>query len=475
MRDFGLSAFDRSNVTKGALGVFLRAVQEKRVKEGSYLLVEHLDRLSRAQVLDALTQFTAIINAGINIVTLTDRMVYSRETVAANPMVLLMSITIMAASHDESEKKSQRVSAAWANKKKQVVESGKLLTRKTPLWITVKNGKPILIKDRADVIKLMYEMALKGNGSHTIVKYLNANVPAWNKAKQWQMSYVQKVLNNVAVYGAIDIDGTIVEKYYPKILTKAKWHQITSLRKNRKTTQRAGSRKGQALSNLFSGLLKCGYCGAGMQMSGYVETRHGAHKRRKFVLCNGARTKATICACIQWDYSEFEESFLFQVGKLDASRLIAPKSGAVLVALDEKAGTLQAKIAEKSKSHQNLLKAIEESFTAGMAKRAAALESEIEKLNEQLSETETKILIERSASISGKDRLNLILKLTKEQQSKSDEEKRVLREALSELIRSIVDRIDMYPSGPSRNSDKAAKEDRYAVITLKGGNTQEIY
>lgn len=438
------------------------------------MLVEHLDRLSRAQVLDALNQFISIINAGINIVTLTDGMVYSRDTVAANPMVLLMSITIMAASHDESEKKSQRLSAAWAQKKKQAIESGKLLTRKTPHWITAKNGKPALIPERSKIVKTIYEMALKGSGSHTIVKYLNENIEPWGKAKFWQKSYVQKVLNNIAVYGAIDIDGTIVEKYYPAILSKAKWHQITSLRRSRKSSNRLGSRKGHTLSNLFSGLLKCGYCGAPVQMKSYDEKPNGEIRQKKVLICNGARIAATKCACIQWDYPEFENSFLFQVGNLDASQLIAPKSGAVLVALEEKAGALQAKIAEKSKSHQNLLKAIEESFSAGMAKRVAALESEIEMLNEQLSETETKILIERSASISGKDRLSLILKLTKEQKSKSDEEKRVLRESLSELIRSMVDRIDMYPSGPSRNSDKAAKEDRYAVITFKGGNTQEI-
>jgi DNA invertase Pin-like site-specific DNA recombinase len=46
-RDEGISAFDGLNVERGALGAFLKAVQTGEVPNGSWLLVESLDRISR--------------------------------------------------------------------------------------------------------------------------------------------------------------------------------------------------------------------------------------------------------------------------------------------------------------------------------------------------------------------------------------------------------------------------------------------
>jgi len=112
LHDLGLSAFDKTNVTKGRLGAFLRAIEDGRVPKGSYLLVESLDRLSRAQVTDAFSQFTAILNAGIVIVTLSDKQVYSNESVNLNPSQLLISIFIMVRAHEESLIKSERVGKA---------------------------------------------------------------------------------------------------------------------------------------------------------------------------------------------------------------------------------------------------------------------------------------------------------------------------------------------------------------------------
>ena len=472
MHDLGLSAFDKSNVTKGKLGGFIRAIEQGRIPAGSYLIVESLDRLSRAQVLEALQQFIAIVNAGITIVTLSDGQEYAKESLGENPMQLLISITIMARAHEESAMKSKRISAAWNNKKRQVIESGKLLTRKTPMWINVVDGKPALIQERAEVVKRIYEMARQGIGGHTIVKVMNDEVPAWNKVGHWQVSYIQKLLNNIAVYGAIDIDGTIVENYYPPLLTKDEWNYITILRGNRRSTERAGSRKGQALSNLFSGLLKCGYCGAGMQMSGYVETRYGAHKRKKYLICNGARTGATSCKCIQWDYSDFEGSFLLRASSLDISNALGVKQEGYLRALEEAATGIQLDIEAIDQKLENLIKAIEEEPLPTLVKRVKALEEEREALNGLLRDAEKHVTVERMSNGSGKDRIAMILRLFREQKLREDDEKRILREALSEQIRAIVDKVLMYPGGPT--CSKHGRTERHFHVHFKSGQVVEM-
>ena len=74
LTDRGLSAFKGMHRAKGTLGEFLRLVEAGKIPDGSVLIVENLDRLSREQVLDALNQFTSIIQAGIKLVTLQDSM-----------------------------------------------------------------------------------------------------------------------------------------------------------------------------------------------------------------------------------------------------------------------------------------------------------------------------------------------------------------------------------------------------------------
>ena len=64
LTDKGLSAYKGNHRTKGALGEFLRLVEEGKIPPGSVLLVENLDRLSREQILDAINQCTPITTAG---------------------------------------------------------------------------------------------------------------------------------------------------------------------------------------------------------------------------------------------------------------------------------------------------------------------------------------------------------------------------------------------------------------------------
>ena len=69
MRDEGLSGYHQRHITHGALGVFLRAVEDGRIESGSVLVVEGLDRLSRAEPIQAQAQLAQIVQAGITVVT----------------------------------------------------------------------------------------------------------------------------------------------------------------------------------------------------------------------------------------------------------------------------------------------------------------------------------------------------------------------------------------------------------------------
>src|SRR4051812_41762779 len=111
--DLGVSAFRGDNAETGRLADFHEAVRVGLVPQGSYLLVESLDRLSRQTARKAFRALEDICEAGIVVVTLSDSREYTREALDSDPTSLLMSILIFMRANDESATKARRLKAAW--------------------------------------------------------------------------------------------------------------------------------------------------------------------------------------------------------------------------------------------------------------------------------------------------------------------------------------------------------------------------
>ena len=171
-----------------------------------------LDRLSREEVIDALTPFLNLIRSGITIVTLGDSRKYSMQSLRENYTELLISIVVMSRAHEESATKSKRVGAAWKAKRALAQERGQAMTARCPAWIWLEGGprigKYVLIPERAAQVRRWFEEAINGVGRRMIASGLNREgVPTWGNGAQWHDSYVQKVLTNPAVYGAFTPKG----------------------------------------------------------------------------------------------------------------------------------------------------------------------------------------------------------------------------------------------------------------------------
>lgn len=160
LHDIAVSAFKGDNLKTGALGIFLDAVNHGEVPKGSYLLVESFDRLSRQNIDIALALFLQITNSGINIATLSDGQVYRANKTKFEQ--LIYSIVVMARAHEESETKSKRISAAWANKRANIGKQ--ILTRTRPAWLEVSKDKTkfILIPERTAAIQRIFRKVVAG-------------------------------------------------------------------------------------------------------------------------------------------------------------------------------------------------------------------------------------------------------------------------------------------------------------------------
>ena len=187
------------NRTKGALGEFLRAIKAGRVPQGSILLVESLDRLSREDAEDAYDYLRDIVRGGVTVVTLQDGREYSKGNFKLEHMI--MSILIMTRANEESLTKSIRSKSAWEDKRMNIGE--KKLTRRCPAWLELNEDMKGFTKipDRCQTVKRIFEMFRSGKGAESIAKILNEEGIGWIPENGWRKSYVVKILRSRAVLG----------------------------------------------------------------------------------------------------------------------------------------------------------------------------------------------------------------------------------------------------------------------------------
>ncbi|KVZ03398.1 recombinase family protein [Burkholderia stagnalis] len=267
LRDEGLSAYHQRHVRQGALGVFLRAIEDSQVPAGSVLIVEGLDRLSRAEPLQAQAQLAQIVNAGITVVTASDGREYNRERLKAQPMDLVYSLLVMIRAHEESDTKSKRVKAAIRRQCQGWIAGtwrAPIRVGRDPHWVReIEGGGFELIPERASAVQLAIQMFKQGHGAVQVVRELAARGLKISETGRTHSSNIYKILANRMLIGekTVEVEGETfrLEGYYPALLTPAEFADLRYLAEQR------GRRKGKGeIPGVVTGLgiTYCGYCGA---------------------------------------------------------------------------------------------------------------------------------------------------------------------------------------------------------------------
>jgi DNA invertase Pin-like site-specific DNA recombinase len=327
LEDIGISAFKGANAREGALGQFLGAVKAGSIAKGSYLIVESLDRLSREEILPAHTLFLSIVQSGINLVTLTDRRVYSGKT--TNLVDMITSLVIMERAHEESKTKGLRVGAAWKQKRVRASQ-GQPMTARCPAWLRLTEDRRTyeIIPDRAEIVRQIFVDSAAGLGMYSIATRLNkAGVPAFVGKNGWHRSYIAKTLSNRAVLGEFQphmkIEGSRVAEgepivdYFPAIVSEGLFFQAKHGRSQRKAGGAGSGRKGPGYTNLFTGLARCAYCKSSIAF----ENKGSGTRGGSYLICGDAQ-RGLGCDATRWRYQDFETSFLAFVEELDLESII---------------------------------------------------------------------------------------------------------------------------------------------------------
>ena len=278
LRDEGLSAYHQQHIKSGALGVFLAAVESGKVPPGSVLVVEGLDRLSRAEPIQAQAQLAQIVNAGITVVTASDGKEYSRERLKANPMDLVYSLLIMIRAHEESDTKSKRVRASIARQCQGWLDGtyrGQIRNGKDPAWMHLVNGKWELIPERVEAAMAGLDLYRRGYSATRILEALTErNLSLTGRGPQALQIY--RLIRQRALIGEkeLEVDGQTyrLQGYYPALLTQAEWDELQALAGTRGRRAPAGKVPG-IVTGL--GITRCGYCGRAL-----VGQNNGRRPRR---------------------------------------------------------------------------------------------------------------------------------------------------------------------------------------------------
>ena len=260
----GLSAFLAEATRTDGLG---------RVRRDDYLVIENLDRLSREHVRKAHTLFNSILDAGVNIVTTSPEYVYRHDS--DQIVDTMLAVMEFVRSNRESEQKSVRLKASWADRREKRLVSGRTLTGRVPAWVTVTvEGERKLNDDVATTIRRLFDLALDGHGVYSIAGKMNAEGVVSPTGKPWSESTVYHYLTARTAVGELapklgrkkkgvthrPAAAPPVPDYYPQLVTPEVFARVQRLIAGRAKVDKdgrkrpSGGHRGRAAAtNLFAG------------------------------------------------------------------------------------------------------------------------------------------------------------------------------------------------------------------------------
>jgi DNA invertase Pin-like site-specific DNA recombinase len=422
IEDKGVSGWNEDNLEEtAALGKLLNLIKSGKIKKGTTLIVENLDRITRTNLNKAVNLVTGILESGIEIVTTMDGKRYQKNSAATELMIAIIYLT---RGNDESEIKSKRVKQAWV-KKRQMINEGKFVKlTQHPNWLKIENYQYIKNEDATKLVRRIFEMYTSGIGGNSIANQLNKEQaqPFSRTGKKFTFSSIERLLKNPAVIGRCEVVSPPKENYYPKIISESTWYQAQSMRE--KNNHYKGTRNDSDKINFLGGLVFCKECSNSL-----VRYSCGIKNQRyHYLVCSSAKYGSH--KMVLFNYQKIQETFIMAIFKcnffnafLDSKRHTIDNKN--IEALNGKLIEIQSRI-------NNVCDAIEET-------KSKDLKLRLNDLQLKKSEIETEIIAQNKLSSDQQFNFStqeLFLKTVLQ-----DIDDNVFRIRLRSFLRSIIESI----------------------------------
>ena len=303
-------------------------------------------------------------------------------------------------------------------------QKGNFLGGKVPYGYRVENKKVLIDEERAEVVRLIFQLYANGKCVREILDELNRIGILYNGKPMYQ-STLFKILKLEKYTGIYRYDGEIYTNIYPQIIPIPLFERVQKMMEHNKLG--ANSRN---TDFVLKGKLYCGLCG--MKINGDSGTSHTGVKKFYYTCSNKKRFRKCNKTSIKKDEME-QMVFDYTLKMFDSPETISKiadeiiqlhnqmtKEQSILHLLNEERAKLQ-------KSLNNLMIAIEEGVLTSTTK------ARVNELEALIAETDMKIFVEQS-------KLERTLK-------KEDVEKYII-EGLQDdgkaLIESLIDKVVLY-------------------------------
>jgi DNA invertase Pin-like site-specific DNA recombinase len=351
-RDLGKSAYlgeHRKNPDRHALAAFLKLVEDGEVPRGSYLIIENLDRLSREHIQPALLLALNLLQAGVRVVQLKPvEMVFDDRSDTLPVMMMMMELS---RGHGESAIKSERIGAAWAQKRKAARDSGAVLTRSLPAWVEVRGGKLHLIPSRAAAVEKIFALAAAGYGHQSILRQLAADkVPPFGRSGRWTRPYVSKLLHDRRVLGECQPrrrdgtpEGAPIPGYFPAAVPEALYDVARAGAAQRRTKRgRLGT-----FVNVFAGLMRDARDGEPYWRGMTTAGRGPQRPRAGYMVLRSRGSMESRGAAHTFSFLVFERALLSLLAEVDPRDVLGREEGREeVLALSTEYAQVEAQIAQ---------------------------------------------------------------------------------------------------------------------------------
>jgi len=247
----------------------LQMLDECRKGNIDFIIVKSISRLARNTV-DCLKIVRELYDLGIYIF-------FEKENINTSKMESELLLTILS-SIAESESRSISKNVKWSTQKR--FEQGRYIIVSPPYGYKNKDGEMIVVPEESEIVKMIFQDYLSGNGTQRIANTLNAKGIKPRRSKAWSSSSVNGILHNEKYTGDAIFQKTftddqfnrhknfgdqakyLVENHHEPIISHEDFNKAQELMIHHRSSKgiQQDSNKYQN-RYAFSGKIICGNCG----------------------------------------------------------------------------------------------------------------------------------------------------------------------------------------------------------------------
>lgn len=457
--DRGIASYRGQNLdpNKGYLGKFIQACHKGDVEYGSILVIERMDRFSRAGAAIVISIITQLVTSyGLKIVFLQpEEKTIDSETIK-DPMALMYIVMEAHSANIESERKSNWTTKNFRTKQDKARTENHLVTTRCPAWLTYNaetKGFDVK-KEGIAAIEYIFKQTVAGIGQRQLCYLLNEKFKVLTKPpkkkpqiiRRWNPSYISKILNDRAVIGEYqpkrhnfetgvrELVGATIKNYYPVVIDEGLFLEAQHAKSLNKQIQKS---KRVEFVNLLSGKIYCKSDGSTMQLQTSRRKRPDGTVYLQRRLCSYLYAQTKKGCPYTVDYFALEKIVLYGLSELNENDLQDNAQDVERIrAVEKEIIAHKEQLAGYEKQYSDIkYRTVQDTILLNMTnakQQIMILQEEYDQLLGNTMPTKT----------SKKVRLNALKEaIDKEGMIKGQKKKRVL----SQIIKSMVDKVELVP------------------------------